>query len=276
MPTLDVLESRLQSLLEVHLIKYLPGYKAEDRIFMQLASEMHNNLVIQDGISIAPDVYVILTHPSTLARWQNDPHLVEELASALKNAGEEAGFRFIKQPTVTSAADQQIDLEKTRIIASFSNESISETRGVPTNPGTSSYSASNPADAFLIQDGNKIIPLNLPVINLGRRLDNQIVIDDPRVSRAHAQMRVAKDRYVLFDLNSSGGTYVNGQRITKVVLNPGDVISLSGVALIFSQDPPDAGIVERVITEPFPTKINDQPIASLPGIENNKKEKSNS
>jgi len=84
----------------------------------------------------------------------------------------------------------------------------------------------------------KVHPLNEAVVNIGRRLENQLVIDDPRVSRNHAQLRAIKGRFVLFDLNSTGGTFVNGQRTSQTVLYPGDVISLAGVALIFGQDNP--------------------------------------
>jgi pSer/pThr/pTyr-binding forkhead associated (FHA) protein len=99
-------------------------------------------------------------------------------------------------------------------------------------------SAAVPESAFLIIDGVKEFPLKKPVVNVGRRLDNDLVIDDPRVSRHHAQLRAIKSRYVLFDLNSSGGTFINGQRTSQTVLYPGDVISLAGVSLIFGQDIP--------------------------------------
>ena len=95
-----------------------------------------------------------------------------------------------------------------------------------------------PPNAFFIFNGTQIIPLSQPVINIGRRLDNQVVIDDPRVSRNHAQVRIVKGRFVLFDLNSSGGTFINGQRASQSILYPGDVVSLAGVALIFGQDLP--------------------------------------
>jgi pSer/pThr/pTyr-binding forkhead associated (FHA) protein len=95
-----------------------------------------------------------------------------------------------------------------------------------------------PQNAFFIFNGTQIIPLTKPVINIGRRLDNQVVIDDPRVSRNHAQVRIVKGRFVLFDLNSSGGTFINGQRASQSVLYPGDVVSLAGVTLIFGQDLP--------------------------------------
>jgi pSer/pThr/pTyr-binding forkhead associated (FHA) protein len=97
-----------------------------------------------------------------------------------------------------------------------------------------------PENAYLIIEGGaKIHPLNESLMNIGRRLENQIVVDDSRVSRNHAQLRAIKGSFVLFDLNSTGGTFVNGERIHQVELSPGDVISLAGVALIFGQgDPP--------------------------------------
>ena len=131
MPTLDELESRLQTLLEVQLLKYLPGYKAEDRVYQHLAAAMQNSLKEQGGFTFAPNVYVIIAHPSTLVRWQSEARLVKELAEALRTAGEEAGFRFLTNPTVTTAADTDLPVDETHIIASFNSENIDETRGIP-------------------------------------------------------------------------------------------------------------------------------------------------
>ena len=95
-----------------------------------------------------------------------------------------------------------------------------------------------PEDAFLIVDGVKVIPLTAPLIRIGRRLENNLVLDDPRVSRSHAELRAINGRYVLFDLNSTGGTFVNGLKITQSVVYPGDVISLAGVNLVYGQKNP--------------------------------------
>ena len=62
------------------------------------------------------------------------------------------------------------------------------------------------------------------------------VLDDPRVSRKHIEIRVIRDHFVIFDLNSSGGTYVNGQRVNQGILYPGDLISLAGVNMVFTRD----------------------------------------
>jgi pSer/pThr/pTyr-binding forkhead associated (FHA) protein len=95
-----------------------------------------------------------------------------------------------------------------------------------------------PEDAFVIVDGVKVIPLTTPLVRIGRRLENNLVLDDPRVSRTHAELRAINGRYVLFDLNSTGGTFVNGLRITQSVVYPGDVISLAGVNLVYGQKNP--------------------------------------
>jgi len=70
-----------------------------------------------------------------------------------------------------------------------------------------------------------------------RREDNQIVIDDPRVSRTHAQLRAVRGQYVLFDLSFYRWNYINGTRISQQGLKPGDVISLAGVPLIYGEEP---------------------------------------
>ena len=107
-----------------------------------------------------------------------------------------------------------------------------------------------PENAILIIEGVRVHPLQGAVINIGRKFENHIVIDDPRISRTHAQLRAIKGHFVLFDLDSTGGTFVNGQRTSQSVLYPGDVISLAGVTLIFSQDTPSPH-PERVDTSPL-------------------------
>jgi pSer/pThr/pTyr-binding forkhead associated (FHA) protein len=92
--------------------------------------------------------------------------------------------------------------------------------------------------SFLILEGRRHVSLNKPVVTIGRALDNDVVIDDPRVSRHHAQLRLRQGRYVLYDTGSSGGTLVNNQPVSEVALNAGDVISLAGAQVIFGEDTP--------------------------------------
>ena len=116
-----------------------------------------------------------------------------------------------------------------------------------------------PSSAFLIVN-SQVFPLQKELVNLGRKLDNHIVIHDPRVSRNHAQLRVMEGQFVILDLNSTGGTFVNGQRITKSVLYSGDTITLAGVNMKFVQDAPKILSKAMDRTGPLtPLKFEDPP-----------------
>jgi hypothetical protein len=92
-----------------------------------------------------------------------------------------------------------------------------------------------PKYAFLIVNGAEVFPLTKEIIRIGRKEDNDLTLRDKRVSRYHAQLQAKRGRYLLVDLNSKGGTSVNGKKIKKYALRPGDVISLAGVPLIYGE-----------------------------------------
>lgn len=239
MAKLDALESHLQTLFEDQLVRLIPGQKVRDRVARLLGTAMQANLKKgSGGVSIAPDIYIIVAHPNTLTEWREEPALLDNLLTAIQAVAKEAGLQFARQPTLTTTADTSLEADEIRILTSFGEESQGETEGLATETGPEKSDEVVPGNAFLILHGTKVIPLTQPVINIGRRLDNQIIIDDPRVSRSHAQLRAIRGRFMLFDLNSTGGTFVNGQPANQTILYPGDVISLAGVTLIFGQDLP--------------------------------------
>lgn len=72
-------------------------------------------------------------------------------------------------------------------------------------------------------------------LELGREPDNDAMLPDPKVSRHHARIQRDGERYVLADLGSSNGTFVNGERVAAPArLEDGDVIMIGDVELIFS------------------------------------------
>ncbi len=65
-------------------------------------------------------------------------------------------------------------------------------------------------------------------IKIGRDNTNDVIINEPRVSRNHAIITIlANGEYEVKDLGSSNGTYVNGQKITKQIINPGDKLQVA-------------------------------------------------
>jgi hypothetical protein len=225
--TLDQLEEKLQTLIEGHLFKYLPN-----KVSQELAAAMRNNLKGK----IAPHIYTLTTHPDIIMKWQGDLDLIDNFKQTLKRVAAEAKLEFDAPLSFSLAADPKLASDEIKILVPQQVETIAETRDMESQKTEKTENI--PSNAFLIIHGTKVFPLSKSVVDIGRRMENDLVIDDPRVSRDHAQLRVKNGRFVIFDLNSTGGTYVNSQRSHQSVLYPGDVISLAGVPLIYGQDNP--------------------------------------
>jgi pSer/pThr/pTyr-binding forkhead associated (FHA) protein len=262
---LDQLEAKLQKLVEDQLAGILPGLKLEDRVIQRLATAVRENIVQQkDDRAIAPNVFTLIVATDTSPMWK-EQNTIDALKNIITTASRDVGLKFVTQPTINITTDDTFSAEEIKVIASHKLEPVGDTQMQTSLGNEGSEEVDNiPENAFLIVEGVKVHALNESVVNIGRRLENQLVIDDPRVSRNHAQLRAIKGRFVLFDLNSTGGTFVNGQRTSQTVLYPGDVISLAGVSLIFGQDNPpprpDLGSTAPLNLDPGG---NERPTASV-------------
>jgi len=82
---------------------------------------------------------------------------------------------------------------------------------------------------FVMRSGpnvGQVYPLEAAEIIIGRDTSSGVSINDAEVSRKHAKLSLQGSAYVIQDLGSTNGTFVNGQRITTTqVLNPGDTVS---------------------------------------------------
>lgn len=89
-------------------------------------------------------------------------------------------------------------------------------------------------------------------INIGRHRDNDLRIDDPLISRQHAQILQQGRTVYLRDLNSTNGTYVNSKRVDIAALEEGTIVKLGNCLLTFlrnnkAQTPSDTGSNPKVL-----------------------------
>lgn len=258
-PNLDKLEMRLQELLEVRLVKMLPGSSPEDLVAHQLATAVRSSMDYDDPDGGLPNSYRVRVNSQAFHQWHDNTELLNELQDVINTVASESGLDVTARPSVGVVLDESLNAGDIIIEAVRAESTMAQTRGTPSEEQPSAIEEVPPVNAFFIVGGVKIFPLDRSVVNIGRRDDNHLVLDDPRISRYHAQVRAIRGRFVLFDLNSTGGTFVNGQRITQCVLYPGDVISLSGLSLIFGHDNPPSNTSGKG-TEPLrPAPVNDRP-----------------
>jgi len=91
-------------------------------------------------------------------------------------------------------------------------------------------------DACLVLPGGDRVDLDDTVMTIGRHPASLIVMEDPNVSRRHAEVRPRGDGFVLVDLASTNGTRVNGARITEVVLSDGDEMQFGSTVFRFEDE----------------------------------------
>jgi hypothetical protein len=72
-----------------------------------------------------------------------------------------------------------------------------------------------------------------PLISIGRASDNDVIVDDPQVSRHHCQLKLQHGAYSFADLGSRNGSWVNGQQVSEIALGPGDVIRIGNTEIEF-------------------------------------------
>jgi len=105
----------------------------------------------------------------------------------------------------------------------------------------------------LLDHLNQRISLTTPTITLGRAPDCHVIIVDRRASRRHAEICRQDDGFILRDLNSTNGTWLNGQRLTApTLLHEDDVIEIASARFTFHD--PDATLE----TSHFPHLVVDE------------------
>jgi pSer/pThr/pTyr-binding forkhead associated (FHA) protein len=77
---------------------------------------------------------------------------------------------------------------------------------------------------------------NQAATSIGRAKANEVVIDDVSVSSEHCRIRPEDGHFVLHDLKSTNGTFVNERRVTRHVLVEGDILKIGETSLLFKTD----------------------------------------
>jgi pSer/pThr/pTyr-binding forkhead associated (FHA) protein len=94
-----------------------------------------------------------------------------------------------------------------------------------------------PLASLLVRSGamkGRRLAVKVPVVNIGRADFNDVVISDPSVSTSHAKLQRRDDVWILTDLGSTNGTFVEGERLAgEVALGPGTTVKFGEVAVLF-------------------------------------------
>lgn len=243
MSRIERFESIAERIVEGTFARLFAGRLSPIEVATHLARAMEDGQVRSpEGVPCAPTHYRIYLHPDIvddLTREQ--PGLEEELAGQVGSMAAFAGLSAPRRPRVRILADQKLEPHDVRVEADDIPDQypgVDSTQEIEAGGDDAAGPGPPVGRPFLILPKRRHLNLLGPVVSIGRGLDNDVIIEDPRVSRQHAQLRWRYNRYVLYDLGSHGGTRINSYQIEECVLHSGDVISLGGVEVIYGEDPP--------------------------------------
>jgi hypothetical protein len=251
-------EALAERLVEGTFARLFAGQLSPLEVATHLTRAMEDYQVVSpDGAPQAPTHYWVYLHPTDCdALAITQPALETEMAHHVAGLASQASLELPVTPVVHVLPDPAMAVHEVRVEARWLPQEtppMEKTREIAAESGQMSAGTEEKAEAeaeaetenivppgrpFLILDGRRHMNLLKATLSIGRALDNTIIIEDPRVSRHHAQLRRRYGRYVLYDLGSSGGTQINGYPIEECVLHAGDVISFAGVQVVYSEDPP--------------------------------------
>ncbi len=255
--SLTRLEARLRSLIEGDSVR-------RDGISQQLNRRLEHELIMamKSGVRklpeedvagsrtlIAPDQYTLLLPAAQAQLLLTHPAVLDRLTHKLENTAYQQGIGFSVAPMLRVVADPLS--AEVNVLVEYSHAGMGDSRTSRLEGGSSPASTDGIPQAFLIVNGLTTFPLTESVVNIGRDQSNQLHLDDLRISRMHAQLRLIQGRFVIFDLDSKGGTFVNGVAVSSQALNPGDVILLAGVPLVFGLEAATpAGYTQELPVDP--------------------------
>ena len=213
-----------------------PVQPAEIAKRLERAMEAHQQISVRR--IIVPNVYRAFLHPQDMAAFAPIRAEVEqEMANYLTELAQERGFSMVEHPKVTLTADPSMPQRSIQVIAetiaAAQEDTLHQTQVIQVAPKATAQKRAR----LILQtpDGQHVIPLDSSLLSIGRGLNNDIILEDTRVSRHHAQLRYRSRRFWVADTGSTNGTFVNGERLTERALRDNDVLSLGGLELTFKE-----------------------------------------
>jgi hypothetical protein len=209
---------------------------------VEIARRLERAMESQQSISvkrvIVPSFYRAFLNPQDFAAFQPvRAQLEQEMATYLSDLAQERGFSMLEHPQVVLAEDAAVARRGIQVVAEMTSAgSTAETTQVMTTSTTPAARPARRSHATLVLQtpgGPQPIELQSTMATLGRGLGNDIILEDSRVSRHHAQLRYRQRRFWISDMGSTNGTFVNGEPVSETALRDGDTISLGGLELVF-------------------------------------------
>ena len=237
MGVLQRFERRLENMVNRPFAK---AFKAEVQP-VEIASRLQRECddraaIVARGRTMVPNDFTVALGPHDHERLNVYAlPLGAELAAMVREHAEEQGYSFHGPVTVGLELDEDLPTGQFNVRSAV-HSAVSAVQDAPVPPvGAPSPEGELAADVPWVEMGTTTYALRHPVTRIGRGTDCDLRIDDPGVSRHHAELRRSGGDVTLVDLASTNGISVDGERVDSARLRDGAVVMLGSTRLTFRQ-----------------------------------------
>ena len=255
MSVLRNLEAKLGGLVEGAFSRAFKSSVQPVELAHKLAKEMEENQMVSVSRVYVPNHYRVFLSPQDREQFSSyEPALRKELSDYLLEHARHEGLALTSRPQVEFMTDERLELGEFGIQAQLLSPPEEE-EVAPAGPDlapsagdfghTMVYSPDREArkleapvsraQALLVGEGRRSV-LSGERVLIGRSRECDVVVDDPNISRRHAEVRRDGQGWAVVDLGSTNGIKVNGRRVDQAPLEPGDRITFGLTELTFELD----------------------------------------
>jgi hypothetical protein len=243
------IEHRIESLVEGVFGRAFRSHVQPVELARKLAKEMDEHKTVSISRVYVPNEYVLYLSPRDREQFASyEGSLLTELADYLSEHARREGYSLLSTPRVLLEEDDDLDLGEfgiaTRLVQPRRAGEGEEREFVsaPEPAATAAVSAEEAQELGLAHERRAVLnvagkrhQLAPDGVVLGRSRDCDITLEDPNVSRRHAEVRLEDGTWWIVDLGSTNGIEVNGERVKRAQLDNKDRIVLGRTELAFEQ-----------------------------------------
>lgn len=152
--------------------------------------------------------------------------LAGELAAMVREHADEQGYVFIGPVTIDFALDEGLSTGRFQVQSKAVAGATARDSDTVTHAGP---------DVPWVEVGSTTYALARPTTRIGRGSESDLRIDDPGISRNHAELRRSGGDVTVVDLGSTNGVVVDGQRVERARLRDGSRVQLGSTTLVFHE-----------------------------------------
>jgi hypothetical protein len=256
MSVLRSIEHRIESIVEGVFGRAFRTHVQPVELARKLAKEMDEAKSVSVSRVYVPNEYTLYLCPSDRDQFSSyEDSLLTELSDYLSEHARREGYALLSTPQVLMEEDEDLSVGEfgiaTRMVQPDRPRAPTPPEVVPQAapsetkvyrpPVTEAVSAELAEEEDLARAPSAVLiggtrhELNDRAVVIGRSRDCDISVDDPNVSRRHAEIRHEDGAYWIADLGSTNGVLVNGKRVERAKLEPDDEILLGTTVVRFER-----------------------------------------